>query len=475
VSSQPRRRTLLAKLLAAFMAPTLVLFALFAWYAYVLEKHDLERALGERLEAIAASTAPQIRAKYLLAMDPNEPTPRAWQNVRRRLDAARVATGAHRILVFSLDGRTLCDTESDTFGTPVHELALDRAEIDRAVQGGRAISSVAFKGTDGEWYKAGYAPVAAADDDATIVAGVRVEAPARFFATLDVLRDRLLIYGAGLTGVVIAASLGFAVFINRRLRRLALATEEIARGDLTAKIDVGGADELAQLAWTLDHMREALRARDERLQMMLAGIAHEVRNPLGGIELFAGILRDELGSDTEKLGHVAKIERELGYLKNIVNDFLEFARRAKPDLKPTDVAGLCTELRDVIASDAAAAGTTIEVAAPAPAVAAADEAQLRRAVLNLLRNAVQAAPGGKITLGAHADGDHITISVADTGKGIAPTDLDKIFAPFFTTKEKGTGLGLAFVKEIVGDHRGKLDVQSSPGKGTTFTIELPRA
>jgi two-component system sensor histidine kinase HydH len=88
---------------------------------------------------------------------------------------------------------------------------------------------------------------------------------------------------------------------------------------------------------------------------------------------------------------------------------------------------------------------------------------------------VQAAPGGTVKLDARSGADRVTISVADTGKGIEQADLEKIFAPFFTTKEKGTGLGLAFVKEIVTDHRGTLNVESAPGRGATFTIELPRA
>src|SRR5262249_11662318 len=101
----------------------------------------------------------------------------------------------------------------------------------------------------------------------------------------------------------------------------------------------------------------------------------------------------------------------------------------------------------------------------------ADGGQLRRALLNLLRNAFQATPpGGKVTL-ASQDGE---ISVADTGKGMAADQLAIIFDAFYTTKEQGTGLGLAFVKEIVSDHGGKLDVESEVGTGTTFTIRLPK-
>jgi signal transduction histidine kinase len=210
---------------------------------------------------------------------------------------------------------------------------------------------------------------------------------------------------------------------------------------------------------------------------MLAGIAHEVRNPLGGIELFAGILREELHDDPEKLLHVKKIEREVGHLKIVVNDFLEYARRPRPELRPTPLQPLCEELIDVCAADAERAQVTLAITPPpADLVALADASQLRRALLNLVRNAIQATPaGGRVELTARADGEFVRLSISDTGKGIPEAEREKIFQPFFTTKEKGTGLGLAFVREIVADHGGMLDIDSAVGRGTTFVVSLPRA
>ena len=139
-------------------------------------------------------------------------------------------------------------------------------------------------------------------------------------------------------------------------------------------------------------MREQLRARDERMQMMLAGIAHEVRNPLGGIELYAGLLRDELAGDAEKLAHVQRIERELAHLKIIVNDFLEYARRPKPTV------AACRRRRAARARCATSPSpppsrATCACRCSSRAIrraVAGDEGQLRRALLNLAHNAVQA-------------------------------------------------------------------------------------
>jgi signal transduction histidine kinase len=482
---RPVRLSLLLKLLAAYAVPTLALFSVFAWVAYDITRRDLEAELGRRLAGIAASTAAVVRGRYLIEMEPaeDEPTPRVYQNTLRKLETLRGATGVARIYVFRPDGTSLCDTRP---GVPIghlyHEVALDRHELAKVLQPpGDSSSTLLFRGSDGRLYKAGYAPVRASEDDPTIVGALRVEAPAEFFDRLRQLRSRLISYGAILAAVVVAVTLVVAARITRPVRRLSAAAERIAGGDLAAPVAAIRSlstprDEIGFLAKTFDEMREALRARDERLQMMLAGIAHEVRNPLGGIELFTGILRDEIPADDERYAHVKRIEKELGHLKAVVSDFLEYARRPKPDLRALELAPFLSDVRDLALADAKSGGVEIRLDGPTPPDlhASADPVQLKRALLNLLRNAVQATPpGGAVTLAARRRlGDRVVLRVSDTGKGIPKEQLDKIFTPFFTTKEKGTGLGLAFVREIVTDHGGTLSVESNLGQGSSFTVEL---
>ena len=223
-------------------------------------------------------------------------------------------------------------------------------------------------------------------------------------------------------------------------------------------------------------MRQQLADRDLRTQQMLAGIAHEVRNPLAGMTLFAGILRDELPEGDERRGHVEKIQRELGYLERVVNDFLEYARRPKPELAPVPLGELLADVVQLATTDQ----IQIEIE-PAPGglpTAQADRGQLRRALLNLAKNAVQAATAaghrgkGAVRLSARQRGDELHIAVWNRGTEIAPEKVSRLFEPFFTTREKGTGLGLAFVREIAVDHGGRVDVASAQGE-TTFTIAIP--
>ncbi len=462
--------TIWAKLALAYLVPTALFFAPVAWFAYRAASTELETQLGRRLTAIASSSATQIRVGSLLREKPGDEA-KEWPygKTRAKLIAIKNATGAERIFVFKPDHTSLCDTEQAAIGAEYHQLALDQKELGELFDKGTAVSSTLFQGAGGAYYKAGYAPLTASEDDPTIVAAIAVEAPAEYFTRLDVLQHHFKNASLLLAALYILVSLIVAALIVRPLRRLTASAERIGQGDLDARVPSRGRDEIAFLGRTLDEMREGLRARNERLQMMLAGIAHEVRNPLGGIELFSGILRDELAADPEKLGHVKRIEREVGHLKAVVNDFLEYARRPKPDLQPVPLPPLLAELAEVVAADAAAATVTVKLDAPDGARAMADAPQLRRALLNLVKNAIQATPaGGTVTLAAAG----AQVSVADTGKGIAADEKDKIFAPFYTTKEKGTGLGLAFVKEIVADHGGTLDVESELGRGTRVTIRL---
>jgi signal transduction histidine kinase len=207
---------------------------------------------------------------------------------------------------------------------------------------------------------------------------------------------------------------------------------------------------------------------------MLSGIAHEVRNPLGGIALFAGILRDELGDNEELKGHVQRIEKELAHLKAVVGDFLDYARRPKPELARVDVGELGADLMDFVRTDAEAAGVTVACEAGG-VTCVADAGQLKRALLNLLRNAIQAAEG-KAGLRARTRDGAVVIEVWNATSTPIPEDVrGRIFEPFFTTKEKGTGLGLAFVREIALDHGGTIEVQSDVAGGTVFALSLPQA
>ena len=477
------RATILVKLLAAFALPTVALFTLFAVVAHSVARDDLDAELGARLANIASSAATQIRGKYLL--DPADD--RGRQNAQRKLEALVEPTGARffvlaRVPDPATPGGTmfarLVDTQpgaSVGFDIRDYRADLDRAELGRVLDRDVAVASVTFEGPDGTTYKTGYAPVHGSETEPQVVAALGAEAPAGYFKPLADLRRTLFWWGAALIGVVLAAAWFAAFMVTRNVRRLAAAADRIGTGNLATPIEVRGGDELGVLGATMDRMRGQLAERDARTQQMLAGIAHEVRNPLAGMTLFTGILADELPEGDERRAHVGKIKRELGYLERVVNDFLEYARRPKPELGDVELGDLLAEVAPLVST----AEVTV-AAEPTAVVARADRGQLRRAVLNLGRNAVQAATAAghtgpaAVTLSARREDGAVRIAVWNRGAEISPETSGRLFEPFFTTREKGTGLGLAFVREIVADHGGAVEVASADGE-TTFTIVLPGA
>ena len=230
----------------------------------------------------------------------------------------------------------------------------------------------------------------------------------------------------------------------------------------------------------MNTMRLQLLQRDNQRQMMLSGIAHEVRNPLGGIALFVGLLRDELKDNADQRKMIERVERELAYLNKVVEDFLDFARQPTPTLSPLALQSLIEEIADVAAAQAQKAGVQLDRRLEKIEVLG-DREQLRRVLLNLTQNAIQATEdcaengtgdGGVVTLSCGIEEDQPFFEVHDNGKGIEKELLDKIFTPFFTTREKGTGLGLALSKKIIDEHHGSLKIDSKPDEGTIIRVFL---
>lgn len=458
----PRGR-LLAKLLVAMLVPAIFALALFGAAAHEVARRVLEQELGRRLTTAATSVAMLVLPEQLSAIAAGDELSNTYANLRHRVDQARERLAVRRVLLLARDLTARADSDNALpLGAQAHEVGADALEIEKA-GAGQATASPLFVGRDGVPYKRGYARIG---DTGFAV----VEASAQYLDALAAFRRWLVAGGiAGLAMIVLLAT-----WLSRRmtgpLERLAVAAERIGQGDWEGAVVVETRDEIGFLASRLDEMRAALRARDERMQMMLAGIAHEVRNPLGGLELYAGLLREGLADQPERLGEIARVEREIGYLKNVVSDFLDFARRPPLALEVFPAAGLLNEIAEI--SRPPSGGPELSIACEAGLGACADRTQLRRALLNLVKNAITAAgPSGRVVLAAHTELNtqgRVAWEIRDSGPGVPDAIREKIFTPFFTTRERGTGLGLAFVAEIARDHGGTIEVDRAPEGGARF-------
>jgi two-component system sensor histidine kinase FlrB len=227
----------------------------------------------------------------------------------------------------------------------------------------------------------------------------------------------------------------------------------------------------------LQQEHEMLRRR-QALAELSATLAHEIRNPLGSLELFAGLLA-ESELDSEKRNWVEHLQAGLRTLAATVNNVLQFHSQPQPGLAPTDLGQLLRSLGQFLRPLAQRSKVHLEVVpSPDGTVVAADRHRLEQVLLNLALNSFQSMPsGGVLRIAGHGrsrdGGNKICIEVADTGPGIAPENLQRIFEPGFTTRASSAGLGLAVCKTIMEQHGGSIEVSSRPSRGSTFTLQLP--
>jgi signal transduction histidine kinase len=294
--------------------------------------------------------------------------------------------------------------------------------------------------------------------------------------------------------IVVAVSL--AQIVVRPIHVIRSGLSRLGRGDLGATLDLKG-DEFKELgdvfASVTSQLKAAIPEGAKRTQLLelsrrvtalgrlTAGVAHEVKNPLNAMTIHLELLKQKLGSGASPDAtepHIEVIAREIRRLDDVVQGFLKFARPEELTLSPVSPAALIDEVLKTLAVEANLTGVTLEsTVAPGVPQIEGDAGILRQALLNLAKNAVQAMPNGgklRISCGPGKDG-RVEIRIADTGVGIPPENLARIFDLYFTTKESGTGIGLSLVYRTIQLHSGDIDVESTPGAGTTFIIKMPRA
>ena len=309
-------------------------------------------------------------------------------------------------------------------------------------------------------------------------------------------RNLLIVYG-----VVIFVLVGIVLWllivrlVTQPVSNVLEQMRKVQTGDLNARAVTETRDEVGELAGGFNAMvqsldnatRELEESHQKQIQQagklatigeLAAGIAHEIRNPLAGIGAAVEVLAEENNLNGQRTEIVAEIRQQITRLNRTLHDLLEFARLRDPEIAPCDVHGFIRPMLALVRPDAQKFHVKIEerFAADLPHICA-DAGQMQQALLNILLNAVQAMPGGGTlavsTETIQRDGsEFVRINVRDTGVGIARQHLAKIFLPFFTTKHRGTGLGLSITRTIIEKHHGTIAVQSEPGNGTTFTLEL---
>ncbi len=301
----------------------------------------------------------------------------------------------------------------------------------------------------------------------------------------------LLVGGAGIFLAVFLSSWA-AGRVTRPVEQLARAAGDVAGGNWNSQVEVTGKDEIGQLAESFNRMTTELLAQKERLvqtervaawRELARRLAHELKNPLFPLQLTVENLVRARTQAPEQFEEVFResastLLAEISNLKQIIGRFSEFSKMPQPQLQKVQTNEIVRGVAQLFQAQLQAPGRKAitcrldldENVQPMEA----DPELLHRAVSNLVLNAMDAMPeGGTLTLRTRGDRGKVFIEVSDTGSGMTPEKCERIFTPYYTSKQHGTGLGLAIVQSVISDHGGRVSVRSDQGRGSTFVIELP--
>ena len=328
--------------------------------------------------------------------------------------------------------------------------------------------------------------------DGSVMAVIVVANSRRTLAELQ-QHIRAIAYGVAGASILlaIAASLWITSRISRPIEQLAAAAKNVAAGNWDTQVEVTSHDEVGALANSFNHMTQQLLEQRDRLvqaervaawRELARRLAHELKNPLFPLQLTVENLIKARSLPPEQFDEIfhestATMSAEIANLKNIIGRFSDFSKMPKPQLQEVDIVQVVRKVAALYEPALAQHQPPITFRCEVPSASvpvAADPDLLHRALSNLVLNAMDAMPsGGTLTVTTRPHGEAVEICVSDTGTGMTQEECDRLFTPYYTTKQHGTGLGLAIVQSIVSDHGGTIRVESKPGSGSTFIIELP--
>ncbi|MEW6030471.1 MAG: sensor histidine kinase [Chloroflexota bacterium] len=380
------------------------------------------------------------------------------------------------------------DSGNRAIGTRIAEEVYDQVVIEQKPWIGRA-----YVVTD--WYITAYEPIRSIDYEVIGILYVGILEQ----KYTDIQNQTILVFiGITLAGAVLTTII--ALWISRQIslpiRNLVAASRQLANGNLDVKLEPTSGDELGKLSYRFNQMAEALRQRDERLKeftkrkimeserlaiigQLAANVAHELNNPLQGIVTYSSLLLEKDICDEPSRQNIEKIAIQANRCREIIRSLLDFSRQKKPVKTLTNINAL---LRGCVALvENQAQFHNIEIVKnldDSLPMIVVDPSQVERVFLNLIINAAEAMSGsGTLTLTTcfGVNEKTVEIEVRDSGHGITIENMEKIFNPFFTTKEvgHGVGLGLAISYGIVKEHNGEITVESELGKGARFIVNLP--
>lgn len=385
-------------------------------------------------------------------------------SLKVELDQQAAMFSAQAIYLIDPTGRLLVVAGNEE--SALKSALLHSIEIASAASG-QIVSSPLFADRSGNFYKSVFAAISLNNGKSAVLG---LDASAGFLEITAKLRTQIL----SLTTVILIISIGLVLLLARTMTRpienLTNYARAIGQGRSDLPVLHNRRDEIGFLGQTMQKMHSDLSQREKENIQFLASVAHEIRNPLGGMQINAELLLEETGNSAAAARYATAIAREVDRLAQIVDSFLAYARPIEANLITCDLNVLLDEVIEELQREFSAA----EISVSGQARVKVNPGKIRPCLLNLIRNGLEAAPekpAMKITI--TNEPGQTEIRFINTGAPIAPEIQSQIFEAFFSTKPDGVGLGLAITKSLVGQHGGQIYLDHSDTNGTEFVLTLP--
>ena len=462
---------------ASYLLIILVTTVTFSLLFFSTARDHLEREVGRKLQDIARIAARNAPFERLDLIKVGDDEKRMVLRLREKLGEIREATGVRNIVIFRPDGRSLLDLQR---GRPIgaaYDLPHFREPFIDPLARGESVGTDSYRDPSGKLLASAYAPVM--DADGRLIAVVGIEADTREVEVIEQLRRRLYLMAAAGVALAFLLALVLARTLIRPISDMAMTAARIGDGDYEARVAPPSTAELKVLAESINTMAKQVRHRDRSLKEMSASVAHEIRNPLNSIKLLITLLDEELAEQ----GSVAPpksletLYREIAKLNRFLTEFLTYSRPVTllhDEVAPTGLARSAVEMARLEGEERG-----VEVAfdeAPGLPLLFVDRDRVEQSLLNILLNAVHACgEGGRVALkvARSGEGGDVEFIVEDTGPGMPEEVLERVFEPFFTTGDAGTGLGLSNAEKIIKNHGGSIHAENRSRRGARFVLRLP--
>lgn len=441
------------RIILTFSLLTIFIVIILSRISFVFIRKLYLDQVSEDVNSLSIIISKQIDPNYISLLEvgiPTESINNYFRNIFNKF------TGSSITEAFIFDNNFKLVTHLDSNKTPGEidpRLLINQKEI-RELRVSHAVVSLPFKGDDGKWYLWGFYRL-----DHQSWLAIRESA-----ARLEKVENLASVFwGVGIAGTLITIFLGWvaANSITKPINKLVDFSSEIGKGILESKSPDNMYGEIGVLAKAMDKMRTEITNNQKEKENILAQIAHEIRNPLGGIELLANLTKEDLEKENKDVEYLNKILGEISKLKALITSYLNYSRPMPANPGWVELEVIYKEIENIFKSRLCNKNIKLNFNGSLRRIYF-DPIHLRNVLVNLISNSIEVADGNEmINIVSENEGNIWNISVIDNGPGIQDENISRIFEPFFTTKKEGTGLGLAISKKLCVENNARLTLENN--------------